>query len=94
MGGIRRHEIIISKIQHIQKNFQHLLGLKKQDIQPLPLIDRKWSVLENSSLTNYLNEATGGFEPPNKGFADLSLNHLGTSPFTNNFKDSAQIKKF
>ena len=26
-------------------------------------------------------EATGGFEPPNKGFADLSLNHLGTSPF-------------
>ena len=25
-------------------------------------------------------EATGGFEPPNKGFADLSLNHLGTSP--------------
>src|SRR5450759_863884 len=25
-------------------------------------------------------EATGGFEPPHKGFADLSLNHLGTSP--------------
>ena len=25
-------------------------------------------------------EATGGFEPPHKGFADLSLSHLGTSP--------------
>jgi hypothetical protein len=25
-------------------------------------------------------EATGGLEPPNKGFADLSLSHLGTSP--------------
>ena len=25
-------------------------------------------------------EARGGFEPPHKGFADLSLNHLGTAP--------------
>jgi len=25
-------------------------------------------------------EATGGFEPPHKGFADPPLNHLGTSP--------------
>ena len=25
-------------------------------------------------------EAAGGFEPPNEGFADLSLNHLGTPP--------------
>ncbi len=25
-------------------------------------------------------EATGGFEPPNKGFADPRLNHLATSP--------------
>jgi hypothetical protein len=25
-------------------------------------------------------EAAGGFEPPNKGFADLSLSHLGTPP--------------
>ena len=25
-------------------------------------------------------EATGGFEPPNRGFADLRLNHLATSP--------------
>ena len=30
-------------------------------------------------------EATGGFEPPNKGFADLSLNHLGTSPLKAEF---------
>src|SRR5262245_34214718 len=30
-------------------------------------------------------EATGGFEPPNKGFADLSLNHLGTSPLRAGF---------
>jgi hypothetical protein len=30
-------------------------------------------------LFSYL-EATGGFEPPHKGFADLSLSHLGTSP--------------
>ena len=26
-------------------------------------------------------EAAGGFEPPRRGFADLSLNHLGTPPF-------------
>ncbi len=25
-------------------------------------------------------EAAGGFEPPHRGFADLSLNHLGTAP--------------
>src|SRR5690606_6581780 len=25
-------------------------------------------------------EATGGFEPPSRGFADLRLNHLATSP--------------
>ncbi len=27
-------------------------------------------------------EAAGGFEPPHRGFADLSLNHLGTPPFS------------
>ena len=26
-------------------------------------------------------EATGGIEPPNRGFADPRLNHLATSPF-------------
>ena len=25
-------------------------------------------------------EATGGFEPPNRGFADLRLSHLATPP--------------
>ena len=34
-------------------------------------------------------EATGGFEPPNKGFADLSLNHLGTSPVKVGFYQTA-----
>ena len=27
-----------------------------------------------------LLEATGGFEPPNRAFAELRLNHLATSP--------------
>ncbi len=26
-------------------------------------------------------EATGGFEPPNRAFAELRLNHLATSPY-------------
>jgi hypothetical protein len=29
-----------------------------------------------------LKEATGGFEPPNRGFADPRLNHLATSPLS------------
>src|SRR5580700_1828586 len=28
-------------------------------------------------------EAAGGFEPPNRGFADRSLNHLGMPPLDN-----------
>ena len=28
-------------------------------------------------------EAAGGFEPPNRGFADRSLNHLGMPPLNN-----------
>ena len=31
-------------------------------------------------------EATGGFEPPNKGFADPRLNHLATSPLKKSIK--------
>ncbi len=32
-------------------------------------------------------EATGGFEPPNRGFADLRLSHLATSPCIPEFGD-------
>ena len=35
-----------------------------------------WALIRLNNL-----EARGGFEPPHKGFADLSLNHLGTAPF-------------
>ena len=34
-------------------------------------------------------EATGGFEPPNRGFADLRLNHLATSPYSSLIPDSS-----
>jgi hypothetical protein len=32
-------------------------------------------------------EAASGFEPLNKGFADLSLGHLGTPPLTTVFNE-------
>jgi hypothetical protein len=31
---------------------------------------------------NWKLEAASGFEPLHRGFADLSLNHLGTPPFS------------
>jgi hypothetical protein len=35
----------------------------------------------DSCIKGYLNlEAASGFEPLHKGFADLSLSHLGTPP--------------
>jgi hypothetical protein len=34
------------------------------------------------SENNSLLEAASGFEPLHRGFADLSLNHLGTPPRT------------
>ncbi len=31
-------------------------------------------------------EAAGGFEPPNRGFADRSLNHLGMPPLAKHIR--------
>ena len=38
-------------------------------------------LIEQGAISLKNLEARGGFEPPHKGFADLSLNHLGTAPF-------------
>src|SRR5262249_14119913 len=44
------------------------------------IIEQFRFTVDDLRFTTFGVEATGGFEPPNKGFADLSLNHLGTSP--------------
>lgn len=38
------------------------------------------SLASANSATSANIEVTAGFEPANKGFADLPLSHLGTSP--------------
>ena len=48
-------------------------------------------VLNVSQLARLLRkilEAASGFEPLNGGFADLSLNHLGTPPRGQNREDT------
>ena len=55
-----------SLIQSAAPGFSGLAGRRSSD-------DRWLIDAENM-------EATGGFEPPNRGFADLRLNHLATSP--------------
>ena len=42
-------------------------------------------VERNNAGSGELVEATGGIEPPNKGFADPRLNHLATSPQENDW---------
>ena len=41
---------------------------------------RRYTARSPSCAHEVSLEATGGFEPPNRGFADLRLNHLATSP--------------
>ena len=54
--------------------------------------------IEPQAIRLKIMEARGGFEPPHKGFADLSLNHLGTAPFrelsSHNAASPAQNKKW
>ena len=55
-------------------------------MMPAPIVDKLWTetshrIQEGSSKERFLGmkrlEATGGFEPPNRGFADLRLRPLG-----------------
>ena len=38
------------------------------------------NISNEDGIPGYILEATGGFEPPDRGFADPRLNHLATSP--------------
>jgi hypothetical protein len=42
----------------------------------------------------FLMEATSGFEPLNRGFADPCLNHLATSPFIDGAEDEIRTRDF
>ena len=46
-------------------------------------VDSTYTYLEGGAFSGGRREARAGFEPANRGFADLSLSHLGTAPWRN-----------
>jgi hypothetical protein len=72
-----------------------------EGLEPTSLLraeDFKSSASANSAIPAWINrilEATSGFEPLNRGFADPCLNHLATSPIIpNGAEDEIRTRDF
>ena len=55
-----------------------MIGITDKHNYEKDKVDPAESIHESSIIRNL--EAASGFEPLHRGFADLSLNHLGTPP--------------
>jgi hypothetical protein len=57
-------------------------GARQVNFKTLILLKLRFRFRLKAGMTKHL-EATSGFEPLNRGFADPCLNHLATSPVIN-----------